>query len=82
MTASDLATAVTKDKQVPLLERVLEYVLCRFRWIVVISFVLPVSVLYNAYFEFRNWLVHALRSAPKAHDRKVYAIQKQVPAFF
>ncbi|KAI6179109.1 FAD-binding PCMH-type domain-containing protein [Aphelenchoides besseyi] len=63
---------------IPMSERILEWVLFRFRWIFVILFVLPASVIYDQYFALRNWLVFKLNSAPKAHDRKVAIIQKQI----
>lgn len=58
-------------------ERILEWVLFRFRWIFVILFVLPLSLAYDQYFRVRNFIVFRLNSAPKAHDRKVAVIQKQ-----
>jgi hypothetical protein len=67
---------------IPLSERILEWVLFRFRWIFVILFVLPASLVYDQYFSIRNWIIFKLNSAPKAHDRKVAVIQKQVGIFF
>lgn len=63
---------------IPLSERILEWILFRFRWIFVILFVIPMSLVYDQYFNVRNFIVFKLNSAPKAHDRKVAIIQKQV----
>uniref|UniRef100_A0A1I7WBK8 Autophagy-related protein 9 n=1 Tax=Heterorhabditis bacteriophora TaxID=37862 RepID=A0A1I7WBK8_HETBA len=59
-------------------ERFLEWFLFRFRWVFVIAFLLPMSVIYDSYYFVRNWLIFHLQSAPKAHNRKVALIQKQV----
>ncbi|CAI4224200.1 unnamed protein product [Auanema sp. JU1783] len=59
-------------------DKFLEWFMFRFRWIFVILFLLPLSVVYDTYFAVRNWVVFKLQSAPNAHDRKVALIQKQV----
>lgn len=60
-----------------LLDRILFWVLINNRWIFVL-FLLPISVVYNFYFYFRNWLVFKLNSAPNKHDEKVRNVQSQV----
>lgn len=44
----------------------------------VVPFLLPLSFAYEKFIFIRNWIVFQLQSAPKAHDRKVALIQKQV----
>ena len=44
----------------------------------VVPFLLPLSFAYEKFTFVRNWIVFQLQSAPKAHDRKVALIQKQV----
>ncbi|BFZ16325.1 hypothetical protein BsWGS_19364 [Bradybaena similaris] len=58
--------------------RGLEYILIHYRWIFVCLFLLPVSVLYDAFMYLRIKLVFALSSAPKQHDKKVQQVQRQV----
>ncbi|CAJ0955925.1 unnamed protein product, partial [Mesorhabditis belari] len=59
-------------------DRFLEWFMYRFRWIFVIPILLPMSFTFNLYYAIRNWLIFNIQSAPKAHDRKVGLIQKQV----
>lgn len=68
----------TSIKPIPLIERILEILLYRFRWVFVIWFILPASILYNSYYVLRNWIIFQLKLAPKSHDRKVLRIQRQV----
>lgn len=58
--------------------RGLEYVLVQHRWLFVCLFLLPLSVLFDAYYFIRAWLVFRMCSAPKQHDQRVRDIQKQV----
>uniref|UniRef100_A0A7E4ZQF1 Delta(24)-sterol reductase n=1 Tax=Panagrellus redivivus TaxID=6233 RepID=A0A7E4ZQF1_PANRE len=62
-------------------ERFLEYFLFHFRWVVVIPIVLPLSIGYEVFTNFRNFIVFTAQSAPKAHDRKVALIKNQVKAW-
>ncbi|XP_043236825.1 delta(24)-sterol reductase-like [Amphibalanus amphitrite] len=57
---------------------VLEHVIINYRWVFVCLFLLPVSVLYDAWMYARNWLIFRLSSAPKNHVGKVHSIQVQV----
>lgn len=66
------------EEAISLSERFLQWFLFRFRWVFVIFFVLPASLLYDGYFTVRNYVIFRLNSAPKAHDRKVAVIQRQV----
>lgn len=75
---SETQTQLPATEKIPFIERILEYVLFRFRWVFVVFFLLPVNIVYEAYFNVRNWLIFKLNSAPKAHNRKVAVIQKQV----
>ncbi|CAD5210566.1 unnamed protein product [Bursaphelenchus okinawaensis] len=65
-------------EEITLSERFLEWFLFRFRWIFVLFFVLPASLAYDGYYLVRNYLIFKLNSAPKAHDRKVAVIQRQI----
>ncbi|CAI5455564.1 unnamed protein product [Caenorhabditis angaria] len=59
-------------------EKVVEFIMHRFRFLFVVPFLLPLGVVYNWFFELRNWFVFNINSAPKAHDRKVQRVQAQV----
>ncbi|CAB3400499.1 unnamed protein product [Caenorhabditis bovis] len=59
-------------------EKCIEFIMHRFRFLFVVPILLPLSVLYNLFFAIRNWIVIRVNSAPKAHDRKVALIQKQI----
>ncbi|KAE9551454.1 hypothetical protein FO519_005327 [Halicephalobus sp. NKZ332] len=69
---------VMSGEKVSGFERLLEWFLFRFRWIMVIPIILPMSLAYDAYYFVRNWIIFKLQSAPKYHDRKVAVIQKQI----
>lgn len=56
----------------------LEYAVINYRWVFVCAFLLPLSVLYEVYFYFRNWVVFRLHTAPGKHDEKVREVQRQV----
>ncbi|XP_015607446.1 delta(24)-sterol reductase isoform X2 [Cephus cinctus] len=55
-----------------------EYVLINYRWIFVIFFLLPLSLLFEIFNCTRNWIVFKLSSAPKQHEKKVRNIQRQI----
>ncbi|XP_055605837.1 delta(24)-sterol reductase-like [Uranotaenia lowii] len=55
-----------------------EILLIDYRWIIVILFLLPASFLYNLFYSIRSRIIFKLHSAPKSHDAKVAAIQRQV----
>jgi len=48
------------------------------RGIIVTFIVLPLSLLFGFYMNFRRWLIRKFNSAPQKHDERVKAIQKQV----
>lgn len=48
------------------------------RGLVVVVVVLPLSLLFHFFMQFRLWLVRTLVSAPEKHDERVRQIQKQV----
>lgn len=50
------------------------------RGLVVVVVVLPLSLLFHFFMQFRLWLVRTLVSAPEKHDQRVRQIQKQVCA--
>ncbi|KAL8178617.1 UNVERIFIED_CONTAM: Delta(24)-sterol reductase [Gekko kuhli] len=56
----------------------IEYVLVHHRWIFVCLFLLPLSVLFDIYSQFRAWVVQKLHSAPLQHSQRVRYIQAQV----
>ncbi|RZF41100.1 hypothetical protein LSTR_LSTR002732 [Laodelphax striatellus] len=60
------------------LERTLEYVLHRYRWIFVCFFLLPCSFLYDIYVVLRNWIHFCSKDASIEHQYKVKHVQKQV----
>ncbi|TMS33160.1 hypothetical protein L596_000930 [Steinernema carpocapsae] len=62
----------------PLSERLLEWVVVHFRWVFVVWFLLPLSLVYDLYTVARDKVIHFAQSAPKAHQRKVNLIQQQI----
>uniref|UniRef100_A0A1I8A8N4 Delta(24)-sterol reductase n=1 Tax=Steinernema glaseri TaxID=37863 RepID=A0A1I8A8N4_9BILA len=66
------------DAKRPPGERLLEWIALHFRWVFVIWFLLPVSVLYDLYVVVRDKVIYFAQSAPNAHNRKVALIQQQV----
>lgn len=56
----------------------LDYVIVHQRWIFVCLFLLPLSVIFDAYYYARAWLIFKMCSAPKLHDQRVRDIQRQV----
>lgn len=72
----------TPHESVSRCQRLFEYILFRFRWIFVIGILLPINIVYVAYFNLRNWFIFTINSAPRAHMRKVAEIQKQVRFIF
>lgn len=74
----DISFRMGASSQLSCLDQFLEWFMFRFRWIFVIIFLLPASLAYDTYFTVRNYIIFYLQSAPKAHDRKVATIQKQV----
>ncbi|KAL7641541.1 UNVERIFIED_CONTAM: hypothetical protein RMT77_007414 [Armadillidium vulgare] len=55
-----------------------EYILINHRWVIVVFFLLPLSFIYDIYYNTRSWLIFKLSSAPKNHDKKVAYVQNQV----
>lgn len=62
-------------------ETLMEILLIDYRWIIVCFFLLPMSFLYNLWFEVRNAIIFHLNSAPRVHDQKVKKVQQQVRSF-
>nr|CAB3237581.1 delta(24)-sterol reductase-like [Phallusia mammillata] len=56
----------------------LEYILVHYRWLIVCVFLLPMSFFFNIYMYVRATLIFKFNSAPKRHDERVKAVQKQV----
>ena len=56
----------------------LDYIIINYRWIFVCLFLMPISLLYDLFYFFRNWLVFKMNSAPHKHDEKVKEVQRQV----
>lgn len=56
----------------------LAYVLVHHRWVFVCLFLLPLSVLFDIYYQFRAWMVQKMHSAPRQHNLRVRNIQEQV----
>lgn len=62
--------------------RGLEYIIIHYRWIFVVFFLMPLSLVYDVFFYLRNWLIFRMNSAPEKHDEKVRDVQQQVPIDF
>lgn len=58
--------------------RGLEAVLVHHRWVFVCLFLLPLSILFDVYYQLRAWAVWRLHSAPRQHAQRVRYIQAQV----
>lgn len=56
----------------------LDYVIIHQRWIFVCLFLLPLSVVFDAYYYVRAWIIFKMCSAPKLHKQRVRDIQRQV----
>ncbi|CAG9862719.1 unnamed protein product [Phyllotreta striolata] len=56
----------------------MEYVLVNYRWLFVCFFLLPISLFYDLWMYFRNWVVFRLSSAPSKHYKKVKYVQEQI----
>lgn len=59
-------------------ETFMEILMIDYRWVFVCFFLLPMSFVYNLWFNVRNVIVFYLNSAPQAHDEKVRKVQQQV----
>ncbi|VVD04842.1 unnamed protein product [Leptidea sinapis] len=59
-------------------ETLLEYLIIEYRWLLVITTLMPLSFLWKIWSFIRNYVVFKLNSAPRAHDRKVKEVQTQV----
>lgn len=65
----------------PLSEKLFAYILINYRWVFVLLFLLPLSLVYDAFFYVRNKIVFRLRSAPRQHDARVKDVQRQIAAW-
>ncbi|XP_026486819.2 delta(24)-sterol reductase-like [Vanessa tameamea] len=59
-------------------ETFLEYIIIEYRWLLVITTLMPLSFLWKIWSACRNYVVFTMNSAPKAHESKVKDVQKQV----
>ncbi|XP_071850422.1 delta(24)-sterol reductase-like [Apostichopus japonicus] len=55
-----------------------EHMMKHYRWVFVCFGLLPISLVYSAVFNIRNWIVFKLKSAPKNHKSKVEQVSKQI----
>ena len=55
-----------------------EHILINYRWVFVIFFLMPMSLLYDVFYYIRNIIVFRLNSAPHKHVEKVREVQRQV----
>lgn len=60
------------------LGRIIKFVQTKYRWMIVIPVVLPLSLLYNFYSHIRNMYTFYMKSSPKRHAQKVAKVAKQV----
>jgi len=60
--------------------KLLALVSTKYRWIIVIPVVLPLSMLYNIYTHIRNMYIFYMKSSPKRHNAKVQRVSKQMAA--
>ncbi|KAK5983896.1 hypothetical protein GCK32_022114, partial [Trichostrongylus colubriformis] len=66
------------SKTSSLTEQFITWLLLLIRWYVMIQFILPLSFIYDLLMVVRNEFVYTVGTAPRAHTRKVAAIQRQV----
>lgn len=59
----------------------LETFLAKYRWVFVCFLLLPMSVIFEFYLAFRNWLIFQMKSAPRMHDEKVKKIQNEIKSW-
>ncbi|CAK1595444.1 unnamed protein product [Parnassius mnemosyne] len=59
-------------------ETLAEYIVVEYRWVIVITVLLPMSLLWKIWSAVRNYIVFKMNSAPKMHDRKVKDVQRQI----
>ena len=64
-----------------MIDSLLEYILVNYRWVFVIFFLLPLSLLFEVFSYGRNWIVFNLSTAPRQHGKKVREVQRQVRNF-
>lgn len=57
---------------------ILRHMLFKYRWVFVIIFLLPCTVLYNIYFHVKQWIEELRKPEPKDHHEKVHYVQHQV----
>lgn len=55
-----------------------EYLIIEYRWVLVITALLPLSLIWKVWSTIRNYVIFKMRSAPKMHDKKVKEVQRQV----
>jgi len=60
------------------LDQLFEHVLTHYRGLFSTIFLLPVSVVYGAYADVRNWISFRFNSAPAKHDARVEAVIRQI----
>ena len=53
--------------------------LIRYRWLLVVPVLLPLSTLFNLLWAIRGLYVHRLRRAPERHDKRVIDVQGADP---
>ena len=58
--------------------KLFEHILTHYRGIFATLFLLPVSAVYGAYADVRNWISFRLNSAPAKHDARVDAVIRQI----
>lgn len=61
-----------------ILDDLMQYILLHHRWIFVVFFLLPISILYELFIFIRNWISFKLHIAPLKHDKRVKYVQQQV----
>ncbi|KAI8437250.1 hypothetical protein MSG28_011636 [Choristoneura fumiferana] len=62
-------------------ETLLEYILVEYRWVLVVTALLPMSLVWKVWSTLRSYVVFKLNSAPRMHDRKVQEVQRQIKAW-
>ena len=60
------------------LDSLIEHILVHYRWVFVCFFLLPISVVYDAFYYLRSKVIFGLNTAPKLHDKRVREVQRQV----
>ncbi|CAG4962362.1 unnamed protein product [Colias eurytheme] len=62
-------------------ESLVEYLVIEYRWLLAVTVLMPLSFLWKIWSFARNYVVFKLNTAPRAHEKKVKDVQRQVKSW-